>query len=105
MSRIVRHYRTAAFAVMLGLLLCAPVARAAGHVDLRSPDAQDAATAQDLRSPDARELSFAPAPAPSSSTGTDWSELGIGAGTAFVVLLGIGGVAVVARRRHVVAAG
>jgi hypothetical protein len=105
MSRIVRHCRTAAFAVMLGLLLCAPVARASGHVDLRSPDARDAATAQDLRSPDARQPSFVPAPAPSSSTGTDWGDVGLGAGTAFVVLIGIGGVAVVARRRHVVAAG
>ena len=78
-------------------------------MDLRSPDARDAArTAEardykDLRSPDARDAGRpAPAPSPppatsSGSSGVDWDLTAIAAGGVLVVLA-LGGTALVTRR-------
>jgi LPXTG-motif cell wall-anchored protein len=79
--------------------------------DLRSPDAREAAavvatsTGQDLRSPDARDTSrpdSAPAPSPAPSTGTDWGEIGLIGGAIVVTLIGVGGLLYLVRRRNTV---
>jgi hypothetical protein len=97
----------------------APVA--AGSVDLRSPDAVDAARAaavhntQDYRSPDTRDSAAgrgtfnAPRvtvvrvaqPSQVTSGGFDWGDAGIGAGGALaLVLLGLGAVLMTSHRRR-----
>src|SRR6188472_3442183 len=97
----------------------APVA--AGSVDLRSPDAVDAARAaavhntQDLRSPDTRDNAAgrgtfnAPRvtvvrvaqPSQVTSGGFDWGDAGIGAGGVLaLVLIAVGGSLMVTHRRH-----
>jgi hypothetical protein len=105
MPRSLRCLRRTTVALATGLLVAAPAAHGSGSVDLRSPDTRDAATtrqAVDLRSPDARDLSFAAAPDQPSPSGTDWADVGIGAGTAVVLLVGLGGAVVAQRRRDVV---
>jgi hypothetical protein len=100
--------------------IAAPVA-AAGPVDLRSPDAVDAArsaavsNAQDLRSPDTRDsaagrgtftaphVTVVRVAQPSQVTGGgfDWGDAGIGAGGVLaLVLIGVGGSLMVTHRRH-----
>jgi hypothetical protein len=83
-------------------------AASAASVDMRSPDARDAATVvaasngQDLRSPDARDVSrpsTGPVSSPTPSDGTDWGEVGLIAGAVLVALLGAGGLILVSRRR------
>lgn len=102
----------------------APTQPAAPPVDLRSPDARDAAReaegtsaplARDLRSPDARDAAegrgttTAPqvevvkltAPSTSEPSGFDWGDAGIGAGGVLgLTLLGMGGTFVLIRRHH-----
>lgn len=90
--------------------------------DFRSPDARDAADggyvsgspAVDLRSPDTRDVSVGRRPQAvvqtpvvrivstgSGAHGFDWGDAGIGAGGAIaLVLLALGGVMLVAHRRH-----
>lgn len=78
------------------------------YVDLRSPDARDAAGAAhertyvDLRSPDARDagrLQPSPPPTPAGeSTGTEWGEVGIVA-AGVLALVGLGGL-ILRGRRH-----
>jgi hypothetical protein len=116
------HPRRITRSAALGLTLAALAAPAASaQQDLRSPDARDAARAaesqpvQDLRSPDTRDLAAgrgtfsAPEvtvvkvsePVPSSDGGLDWADAGIGAGGMLgLVLVGIGGAFMVARRMH-----
>ena len=98
----------------------APVA-VAGTVDLRSPDAVDAARAaavhntQDYRSPDTRDSAAgrgtfnAPRvtvvrvaqPSQVTSGGFDWGDAGIGAGGVLaLVLIAVGGSLMVTHRRH-----
>ena len=99
-----------------------PAGAAAASVDLRSPDAVDAATdaPTDLRSPDAVDAASTQAPRTSSLAGTtsastpnvsaattsdsddglDWGAIGIGAGAIVAVsLLGVGAVAMTHRSR------
>jgi hypothetical protein len=104
MPRALRRIRRTAVVLATGLLLVAPAARASGHIDLRSPDNRYGTTRQavDLRSPDVRDLSHAAAPDRPSASGTDWADVGIGAGTAVVLLVGLGGAVVSLRRRDVV---
>jgi hypothetical protein len=100
-------------------LLALAVPTASARQDLRSPDAQDAASnaaarpaqpSQDLRSPDARDAADASRvpevtvvkvdeSAPSSG-GIDWGDAGIGAGGLLgLTLVSLGGMLVVKRRR------
>ncbi len=118
--RITTHRALKSLAVALAVVPLAASAAAGGQtpaVDLRSPDAQDAAlpaqtvTAIDLRSPDARDAALPvgqarPAPVGSSqavkaadSGGFDWGDAGIGAGGIFaLMLIGIGGAFAVSHR-------
>jgi hypothetical protein len=104
MPRSLRRIRCTAAVLATGLLVAAPAAQASGFVDLRSPDNRygTARQAVDLRSPDARELSFSAAPNEPAVSGTDWTEVGVGAGTAVLLLVGLGGAVVAQRRRDVV---
>jgi hypothetical protein len=104
----------AAIAALAALLALALVAPAGADVDLRSPDARDAATPQvDLRSPDAREaargaaatqvdlrspdardagraIPAAASPAPEPSGGFGWGYVVIGGlGVLLIALLGV----------------
>jgi hypothetical protein len=101
-------------------LLALAIPTASAQQDLRSPDAQDAASRaagaqqpqpkQDLRSPDARDAADAGS-APNvtvvrvdesspSSSGLDWADAGIGAGGVLgLTLVSLGGMLVVKRRR------
>jgi hypothetical protein len=94
-------------------------ATAVASQDLRSPDARDPFTGPaapvDLRAPDSRDAAEgrSAANAPSvmvvrmpqrthASGGTDWSDVGLGASGALIVLaLSAGGAVAVQRRRHV----
>ena len=111
-----RSSRAAALGLVLAAL--APATAAAGQ-DLRSPDARDPFTPTkarvDLRAPDSRDLAQgrSAADAPSvmvvrmpqrthATGGTDWSDVGLGASGALVMLaLSAGGAVAVQRRRHV----
>lgn len=103
----------------LGLALAALAAPTAAGVDLRSPDARDAARAAearqdppyvDLRSPDARDAGEGRAGKVTvvtvterspASDGLDWADVGIGAGGLLgLILLGLGGTFVVLHRRQ-----
>lgn len=93
--------------------LAAASAGAAGQ-DLRSPDARDAALSsqagsyQDLRSPDARDAARPEAltsPAvdqAAGSPGRDWSDVGFVAGGLLTVVLALGALSVLIRRRRTV---
>jgi hypothetical protein len=96
------------------LVLAAAMASSASAatVDLRSPDARDAArVAQqtqgvDLRSPDARdagrvESSLSPSPAPAiEPTGTDWGDVRtVAGGVLGLMMIGLGGLVLVTHRR------
>jgi hypothetical protein len=113
-----RFTRTATLGLAVAAV-AAPTAAARPPVDLRSPDAVDAANAaqvrQDLRSPDAvdaaagRGTFSAPRvtvvkvtqPSQAGPGGLDWGDAGIGAGaTLAIVLLGVGGSLIVVHRRH-----
>jgi hypothetical protein len=113
-----RFTRTATLGLAVAAV-AAPTAAARPPVDLRSPDAVDAANAaqvrQDLRSPDAvdaaagRGTFSAPRvtvvkvtpPSQARPGGLDWGDAGIGAGaTLAIVLLGVGGSLIVVHRRH-----
>jgi hypothetical protein len=117
MFPLYRRALAAATATML-IAVAAPAAMAQ-PVDLRSPDAQDAAAAvqpaQDLRSPDAQDFAAgrqivastpvqvaqAPSEAPAPS-GFDWGDAALGAGGALAVaLLAVGGTVALMRRRRV----
>ena len=119
-----RLTRPAALGLTLAAL-AAPTA-AAQPIDLRSPDARDAARtsrlagttstpSQDLRSPDTRDYADgrgtfnAPEvtvvklaqPAPASDGGIDWGDVGIGAGSVLgLALLALGGTFAVVHRRQ-----
>jgi hypothetical protein len=112
-------------AVGLAVAAVAAPAAAAGPVDLRSPDAVDAANAvtqrahdqqvQDYRSPDAADTAqgrgtfSAPRvtvvrvaqPSQTTSGGFDWGDAGIGAGGVLaLVLIAVGGSLMVTHRRR-----
>jgi hypothetical protein len=122
---------TATLAAVVATAVVAPAASASSGQDLRSPDARDAhvvvvTTGQDLRSPDAADAgrpvvasngqdlrspdgadasrpSTAPVPsATPDNGGTDWGEIGMIAGAVALVLLGIGSVIYLTRRRGIV---
>jgi hypothetical protein len=119
--RLLTHTAAVGLAVAA---VAAPVA-AAGPVDLRSPDAVDAANAvtqrahaqqvQDYRSPDTADTAqgrgtfTAPRvtvvkvaqPSQVTSGGFDWGDAGIGAGGVIaLVLIGVGGSLMVTHRRR-----
>lgn len=113
------YRRALATAVAAALIAVAAPAAIAQPVDLRSPDAQDAATAaqpaQDLRTPDAQDFAAgrqivastpvrvgqAPSEAPAAS-GFDWGDAALGAGGALTIALaGAGGTVALMRRRRV----
>jgi hypothetical protein len=120
------HRVLRAAAVAVTLAATSPAVAAASQ-DLRSPDTRDAAQGTaapaaggvDLRSPDARDFAagrpvsdqpvFVVVPVPHDTTVADrldWTDAGIGAGGALVlVATGLAGVFVVARRRHGVVLG
>ena len=100
------------------LVAVAAPAAVAQPVDLRSPDARDAAAAAqqqtDLRSPDARDFAAgrrivastpvqvakAPGATPAAS-GFDWGDAAVGAGGVIgVALVGAAGMAALVRRRQ-----
>jgi hypothetical protein len=121
-----RFTRPAALALTL-VALAAPAA-VAKPIDLRSPDARDAARTgslagttstprQNLRSPDTRDHAEGrgafnapevtvvklakPAPAPAGEGGIDWGDVGIGAGSVLgLALLALGGTFAVVHRRQ-----
>jgi hypothetical protein len=121
-----RFTRPAALGLTVAAL-AAPTA-VAQPLDLRSPDARDAARTgslagttstprQDLRSPDTRDYAEGrgtfnapevtivklaqPAPAPAGDGGIDWGDVGIGAGGALgLALLALGGTFAVVQRRQ-----
>jgi hypothetical protein len=120
------HRVLRAAAVAVTLAATSPAVAAAATQDLRSPDTRDAAQGTvapaggvDLRSPDARDFAagrpvsdqpvFVVVPVPHDTTVADrldWTDAGIGAGGALVlVATGLAGVFVVARRRHGVVLG
>jgi hypothetical protein len=73
-----------------------PAASSPG-IDLRSPDARDAAAGIDLRRTPVPQVEVVQA---SSSSGFDWGDAGIGAGGAVgIVLLALGGTVAVVRHR------
>jgi hypothetical protein len=119
--RLLTHTAAVGLAVAA---VAAPVA-AAGPVDLRSPDAVDAANAvtqrahdqqvQDYRSPDAADVAqgrgtfTAPRvtvvkvtqPSQVTSGGFDWGDAGIGAGGVLaLILIAVGGSLMVTHRRR-----
>jgi hypothetical protein len=114
------HRKTLATGVATALVLGAMAAPAAlaEPIDLRTPDARDAADvaaaqrAADLRSPDARDAAegrqiVASTPVTitkvrsAEPSGFDWGDAAIGAGGAVgVVLVGVGGTLALVRRRH-----
>jgi len=77
---------------------------AAGHQDLRSPDARDAADGRGTFSAPAVTVVKVPQPSPASDGGIDWGDAGIGASALLVAVL-LGGVisttALAHRRRRV----
>lgn len=106
MNRTTSRITRGLVAALLALSV-APTASAAS-VDLRSPDAREAASAAetsghvDLRSPDARDAGLAaPTPSPTTSSGSsgfDWGVAAVAGGGVLVVLALIG-TALVSRRR------
>ena len=113
-----RFIRTATLGLAVAAV-AAPTAAARPVIDLRSPDAVDAASAaqqrQDFRTPDSHDAAdgrgtfTAPSvtvvkvsgPSQAGPGGLDWGDAGIGAGaTLAIVLLGVGGSLMVTHRRH-----
>jgi hypothetical protein len=72
--------------------------RSVAAVDLRSPDARDAAAGRTVGA--AGQVAQSSPPVGSGSSGFDWGDAGIGAGgTIGLLLLGLGGTAIVSHRR------
>jgi hypothetical protein len=99
------------------IALAAPAVAGAQHIDLRSPDARDAAQKSlrphgiDLRTPDARDAAdritsrpLAPPPVrieqPSSANGFSWGDAGIGAAGMLGVVGVVTGVGLLTVRRR-----
>ena len=119
--RITTNRALKSLAVALAAIPLAASSAAGGQtpaVDLRSPDAQDAARpahtirAVDLRSPDARDAALPVGLGPltpvsssqvveaADSEGFDWGDAGIGAGGVFtLMLIGLGGAVAVSHHQ------
>jgi hypothetical protein len=113
------YRRALATAIATTLIAAAAPAAMAQPADLRSPDAQDAATAvqpgQDLRTPDAQDVAagrqiVASTPVQvakatndgPTASGFDWGDAALGAGGALAIALaGAGGTVALVRRRRV----